>query len=345
MSAILADVFVERRGGSLWLGDQPFRFVLVNAYYLQEEAARGRLDVVDETLAAAGAMGAKAVRAWAFNDDPNKHDTGIQRGPSVYSQRGLDGIARMIERARAHGIRLILPLVNYWNAYGGARQWLLWHGVADAVEGDVRFFTDERVRAHYASHVARMVAPYRDEPTVLAWELMNEPRGVPADWVRFAARAVKAAAPNHLVGVGDEGEEWSSGLLDCEELDLASCHFYPHKYGHPRGSEAEAGVAWIEEHARLAAAAGKPLVVGEFGIANGAIPSEKRLEAYRAWLRAAVDSPGVAGIGPWLFAYRSRPPDWDEFTFYRDDPIAQELHNASEAFKDSLQRVPLTAGR
>jgi mannan endo-1,4-beta-mannosidase len=186
------------------------------------------------------------------------------------------------------------------------------------------------------------VAPYRDEPTVMAWELMNEPRGPGlhpgqlADWVRFAARAVKAAAPHQLVGVGDEGEEWSAGFLECEDLDLASCHFYPHKYGYARGTEAEAGVAWIEEHARVAAASGKPLVVGEFGIANGALPSEVRLEAYRAWLRAAVESPGVAGVGPWLFSYRARPADWDEFTFYSDDPIVKELHKASEAFKDSL---------
>jgi mannan endo-1,4-beta-mannosidase len=366
------DVFVERRNGSLWLPgerERPFRFVLVNAYYLQEEAARDRLDLVDETLAAARAMGATVVRAWAFNDDPNKADTGIQRAPRVYSERGLHGLDVLLARARAHGLRLLLPLVNHWNAYGGARQWLLWHGVADAQEGDSRFFTDGRVRDHYAAHVEHLLTRhnpltglrYADDPTVLGWELMNEPRGrglpagVLAGWVRFAAGCVKRAAPRQLVSVGDEGEEASfagydaaffravggghlfapdnggsfSSYVECPDVDLASCHFYPQKYGLRPGSEREAGEAWIEQHARIAARAGKPLVVGEFGIANGGLPDELRAEIYRAWLRAARRS-RVAGIGPWLFAYRSRPAAWDEFTFYDDDPIAGALRSCAE---------------
>src|SRR3954471_23661477 len=115
--------FVRATQGVLSDGDRPFRFVLVNAYYLQEEAARGRLDRVEETLAACVAMGVRVVRAWAFNDDPNKADTGIQRARLASSEVGLTGLDRVLERARAHGLRLVLPLVNHWNAYGGARQW------------------------------------------------------------------------------------------------------------------------------------------------------------------------------------------------------------------------------
>jgi len=324
-------VFVERRAGALWEGARRFRFTLINAYYLQEEAARGRLDLVDETFAGARAMGARVVRAWAFNDDPNKDDTAIQRALGAYEERGLDGLDRTVERARAHGIKLILPLCNYWNAYGGARQWLLWHGVADAREGDPRFFTDERVRQSFTSHVQRIAGRYRDDDTVLAWELMNEPRGAPADWVRFAARAVKQAAPRHLISLGDEGGEH----LDCDELDLASCHFYPQKYGVRGGDEARAGVDWIAAHARAAARAGKPLVVGEFGIARDGLDPDARLAAYRAWLDAAASTEAVAGIGPWLFAYVSRPPEWDEFTFQAGDPICGLMRESAQRFDQS----------
>jgi mannan endo-1,4-beta-mannosidase len=197
---------------------------------------------------------------------------------------------------------------------------------------------------------------WADDPTVLAWELMNEPRGrgLPAgaltDWVRFAARTLKRIAPRQLLSVGDEGEETSfdgyderfwravdgahlfapdnggsfRAFVELDEVDLASCHFYPQKYGLRPGAEREAGVAWIEEHARVAGRVGKPLVIGEFGIANGGLPADERLAAYRAWLRAAQTS-GAAGVGPWLFAYQSRPAEWDEFTFYINDPIADTL--------------------
>jgi mannan endo-1,4-beta-mannosidase len=347
----------------LVLDGRPFRFVLVNAYYLQEEAARERLDLVDETLAACRALGIRVVRAWAFNDDPHKADTGIQRDRLAYAERGLVGLDRLLARARAHDVRLILPLVNHWNAYGGARQWLLWNGVADAREGDPRFFTDPRLRDHYAAHVERILTrhnpltglAYRDDPTVLAWELMNEPRGRGldgdgaqlADWVAFAARTVKRIAPRQLVSAGDEGEQVSldghdaafwhavgathlfdpatgtsfSRHIACPDVDLASCHFYPEKYGVRPGAEAEAGGVWIAEHARLAARAGKPLIVGELGVpTDGRIADADRLAIHRAWLDAAGRT-GVAGIGPWLFAYDARPAAWDEFTFFRKDPL------------------------
>ena len=371
--------FVQRTAGRLELDGQPFRFTLVNAYYLQEEAARGRLDYVDQTLAAATAIGARVVRAWAFNDDPNKLDTAIQRGRLVYDEAGLLGLDRLLERARAHGLKLLLPLVDYWNSYGGVRQWLLWNDVSDAREGDPRFFTDERLREHYGVHAAHMLTRvnsltgvrYCDDDTVLAWELMNEPRGrgldragdALADWIAFAARTVKALAPAQLVCAGDEGEQVSldghdeafwrrAGALHlfapdtgtsftkhvaCPDVDLASCHFYPEKYGVSAGAEREAGCAWIEEHARIAAAASKPLVIGELGLANRWVSWSRfgegeRRQIYTRWLEAAAEA-GVCGIGPWLLAYPARPDRWDDFTFYPDSDVARVLARAAAKFR------------
>ncbi len=335
---------------------------LLNAYYLQEEAARGRLDRVNETFASAVRLGARVIRTWAFNDDPAKHDSQIQRARLVRSETGVTGLDRVIERARHHGVELILPLVNHWNAYGGARQWLLWNGIDDAVEGDARFFTNGRVRDHYAAHVEWLLGRenpltgvrYADEPAIFAWELMNEPRGrgldpdgrTLAEWVRFAARTIKSVAPGQRISVGDEGEQvsfdghdrrfWqqvgasqlfapSTGTsfnlhLECPDVDLASCHFYPEKYGVRPGAELEAGIAWIEEHASLATRAGKPLVLGEFAV----LPRPERAEWYARWIGAAA-AKQAAAAGPWLFAYDERPRDWDEFTFYARDPEAAAL--------------------
>src|SRR5205807_5304756 len=82
------------------------------------------------------------------------------------------------------------------------------------------FFREPALREHYAAHVGRLlerVSPldgtrYGDHPAVLAWELMNEPRGVGldgageemADWIRFAAREVRRHA-RQLVSSGEEG--------------------------------------------------------------------------------------------------------------------------------------------
>ena len=44
---------------------------------------------------------------------------------------------------------------------------------------------------------------YGDDATILAWELMNEPREAPDDWIAFAAAAVRAHC-RQLVALGDE---------------------------------------------------------------------------------------------------------------------------------------------
>jgi mannan endo-1,4-beta-mannosidase len=110
-------------------------------------------------------------------------------------------------------------------------------------------------------------------------------------------------------------------------VDVATCHFYPEKWGVRRGLEDEAGCRWIELHAAEARAAGKPLLVEEFGLSNVAVgdraprPLAERRRTYASWLACAARV-GVAAAGPWGFAHHDRPDGWDDFTFYRHDPPA-----------------------
>ena len=77
---------------------------------------------------------------------------------------------------------------------------------------------------------------YGEHPAVHAWELLNEPRASRLDregralrsWVDEVGAVVKAHAPMHLVGTGEEGFGPSFGLNTASPfVDLASVHFYP----------------------------------------------------------------------------------------------------------------------
>jgi mannan endo-1,4-beta-mannosidase len=370
------DGFVRVLDGGFAIDGRPFRFVGVNAYYLHEEATRelrgvpsaqGRLD---EVLARARAVGSTVVRTWAFNDAPG-HDTVLQRAPLRYDADALEGLDRVIAAAGGHDLRLVLVLGNYWPDYGGVPQYLEWHGLPPTEPH--RFFTDPAVRAHFREHVARLVGrhnsitglAYRDDPTILAWELLNEPRGAGLDadgatlasWVAEMAAAVRAVDPNHLVGTGEEGfdgtghldatawrrlgardavaeESGTDWVADSSAVDYASIHVYPDMWGVAPRHVAAAGARWIREHAALARAMERPLVVGEFGLpsrelAPGTGHSESaRRSAIDLWLGTAAAEPGVAGALGWMLVHDGRPDALDPYAWTWSSGEALELPHA-----------------
>ncbi len=378
------------------VGTETFSFVAANAYYLQEEGTRAQGDLqalayrstsVAETFAKLSALGVRAVRCPAFNDGTGRVGT-IQRAPLEYDETGLRGLDLVVARAREYHVRLILPLVNYWDDYGGVRQYVRWHGYPDARTGDARFFTERPIVEHFKAHLERVIGRvntltgvgYWEDPTIMAWELINEPRGLGLDhggndlraWIDEVAHHVRELAPEQLVGTGEEGFDverggydevfWSragaswmaqqgqSFTLDTASpyVDFASVHLYPEGYGWPAGAVEEAGSRWIAEHSAIAASLGKPLLVGEFGLANdgspraprATLPLEARRRIYERWL--SVGARVAGGMAPWLFAY-DRRPDSDPYTWYfRDGTAPSDPRNR---YADLVVAAAMTANR
>jgi mannan endo-1,4-beta-mannosidase len=315
--------------------------VALNAYYLQEEAARAvrrgepSSAVVEEVLGKASALGVGVLRTNGFNDDPAKAgDSAMQVAPLAYDEVSLRGLDLVLARARAHGVRLVLPLGNYWDDYGGARQYVAWAGLPSPRSGDPRFFTDRAVVGHYLAHVDALLSRvssvdgirYGDHPAVLAWELLNEPRGAGLDgsgaelrsWIDEVGALVKRLAPGHLVGTGEEGLDapGANFALDTASpyVDYGSVHLYPEDWGVPPAALAASGAAFIARRAAEAAALSKPLLIGELGLLNDGLQLQARRAIYRGWLRCARRA-GVAAVAPWLFANDARPDAWDPYTF------------------------------
>jgi len=353
-------------GSAQHLDRLPSGSMVLNAYFLQEETARdvrrglAESPVLEEVLAKAAALGVRAVRTNGHNDAVDKvGDSAIQVAPLKYDEVALVGLDRVLARARVHGVRLVLTLGNYWDAYGGARQYVAWAGLPRPVEGDSRFFTEPAVVTHYKAHVVGLLnrvstvdgIRYGEHPAVLAWELLNEPRGRGLDregvtlraWIDDVAREVKAHAPGHLVGTGEEGFEPSPEGYDAAFwaavgtsmlrtpgssfarntaspfIDFASVHFYPEAWGLDGPGTAVAGAKWLMEHAAIARSLGKPLFVGELGLRNeGELDLSQRRALYRGWLEC-MRKDGVGGGALWVFANDARPDAWDAHTFYFRD--------------------------
>lgn len=202
--------------------------LLLNCFYLQEEAARALrrgepLRVVDEVLGKARRLGASLVRLHANHADPGKRgDSAMRLGPDSNDELAWRALDHVVARAHAHGLGLLLVLGNQWDEVGGARTYVEWSGLPAPRSADARFFTHAATLALFASHVVQTLdrvssldaLRYGDHPAIAGWELLNEPRGQGLDrsghsvreWIDQIGRRVRARAGAHQwITSGEEG--------------------------------------------------------------------------------------------------------------------------------------------
>jgi mannan endo-1,4-beta-mannosidase len=209
--------FVERSGAQLKLDGRPFYFLGANAYYLMESAARGDTAIVKAVFARAQSLNMTVLRTWAFFDWPDSSIPGVlQYLPGRMNESSLRALDYVVAQARRHGIKLLLPLVNGWDDYGGMNQYVRWrmevpepvsqpsirytvdelqeviHGsrgksyrvALSGVFGHDDFYRDTVIRQWFREYISRIInrvnhltgISYKNEPAIMGWELANEPR-------------------------------------------------------------------------------------------------------------------------------------------------------------------------
>ncbi|OIW07441.1 hypothetical protein TanjilG_19282 [Lupinus angustifolius] len=209
---------VQKRGNQFVVNEQPFYVNGFNTYWLMvfaaDESTKGK---VTDVFKQASSMGLTVCRTWAFNDGQWR---ALQKSPSVYDENVFKALDFVVSEAKKYKIRLILSLSNNWEAYGGKAQYVKWGKEAGLhnLTSDDDFFSHPTLRTYYKAHtVLNRVntftnITYKEDPTIFAWELMNEPRcnSDPSgdklqDWIQEMAFHVKKIDPKHLVEVGLEG--------------------------------------------------------------------------------------------------------------------------------------------
>ena len=371
----------KRPATNFEVGGRPLCFVGANNYYLGYKPK----PMVDDVLESARAMGVQVVRTWGFIDrgsidgsvpsidgDGTKEGRYFQAWDPVSQQvtyndgpNGLQGLDYALAKAEKLGLKIVLVLTNNWHEFGGMDQYLAWYGLTSHQD----FYTSQPVRrayrawlAHLAAHVNSLTGrAYRDDPTLFAWELGNEPRGIagtPNDvltsWAAEMSTYLKSIDPNHLVAVGDEGflagksEHWTyhadngvdhRALTALPNIDYGTFHMYPETWGTGFGW----GEHWIDDHLSVARELGKPTVLEEYGLkvtrdALGQVASglDARLGGYTAWNERMLAHGGNAAMF-WLLAGRDSQNggvyrDYDQFSVYGGDATSDLLSRFAERF-------------
>nr|KAJ3420056.1 hypothetical protein HK105_006160 [Polyrhizophydium stewartii] len=150
-----------------------------------------------------------------------------------------------ISTASARGVRLIVPLIDAWEWWGGAASFAAMYnsklGRADAAAASAAFFSDPTIVAGFKALVTAVLSRnntvtgrrYADEPAILAWETGNELGAAnsappPAAWTLQIANHIKSLAPKQLVMDGSFGiYGWPAEVLDqASPIDILSNHYY-----------------------------------------------------------------------------------------------------------------------
>ena len=346
--------FVRVRDARFDLRGKPYCYVGANMWfgcYVSDAALPGGRRRLTRELDRLQKIGVNNIRLLAGSETSplaGSIPRGITRSPGDYDEALLAGLDFCLAEMARRDMRAILFLSNYWQWSGGFAQHVRWATGAEIPDPDkpvvakgdwhafmqfsAKFYRTEAAIASYRDYVTRIIQhrntvngrAYRADPTIMTWELANEPRpcaddgsaekDVPVfcDWVDSTARFIHEQAPNHLVCTGSEGV-WGSlqkpevfiAAHKTPAIDYVTVHMWLKNWGWLKTPElspefdtaADKARDHVEMHTKIATDIfKKPLVLEEFGLPRDrenyspASPTFARDEYYRRMFDQVADS-------------------------------------------------------
>jgi len=208
----------------------------------------------------------------------------------------------------------VLCLNNFWPWSGGMGQWVSWFEKSTIPyppphpggswetyqEYASRFYLLPAAMQAAQESVKKIITrtnsitgtPYRDDPTIMSWELGNEPRGGKnrkafLNWISAISKFIKSLDKNHLVTLGSEGDTLNATAAGNDftedhsipEIDYATIHIWMENWGVydpklPKDTTLPKAIevmrSYVEQHVQMARAMRKPIIIEEFGLARDA---------------------------------------------------------------------------
>ena len=372
---------------------KPYYFVGTNFWYgaiLGSEGEGGNRERLHKELDFLKSIGINNLRVLVGADGENgiktRVEPSLQVAPGVYNVTILAGLDYFMNELRERDMTAVLYLNNSWEWSGGYSVYLQWSGHGDAVVPAVdgwpaymeyvkQFPQSDSAKALFANHVNYIVSrtnrynqiKYVDDPTIMSWQIGNEPRAFSdenkepfARWMADVAAQIKSLDPNHMVSSGSEGSwgcEMDMNLFEKIHADpninYLNIHIWPYNWSWvkadslkellPRAKENTK--KYIDDHMVIARKYSKPIVLEEFGFPRDGFsfskeaPTTARDEYYRYvfdLIRQDRESGGLfAGCNFWAWGgFAGQNPDhvfWEKGDDYTGDP-AQEQQGLNSVF-------------
>lgn len=315
--------FVQVRDGRLMDGERELQFFSMNIPNLLliednmsfDEKNPWRLPdrfEIYDALLSIKQMGGQVARTYTitvYREDDLPGTPKHVLAPGKLNEQAFRSLDTVLAVANELGVRLIIPLVDNWKWMGGIGQYAAFRGKpADD------FWRDEQLKADFKQTVQKILTRknsvtgvrYKDDPAIMIWELGNELRGCPLEWIEEMAAFIKSIDENHLINDGRQSSDLKDDVLNSPYVDVLSTHHYE---GDP-----EKMLAHIAQNVKQIAGK-KPYYLGEFGFIS--------TNGLRAVMEK-VKSEKLSGALLWSLRFHNR----DGGFYWHSEPFGAGLYKA-----------------
>jgi len=261
----------------------------------------------------------------------------VEPRPGQYNPKAFEQLDYLISLAHEFGIYLN-PALFAGGEVGDAWWDIPWRqGRHPHTDSDLLFLQ--------ARHVEEFAKRYCNEPSILAWDLTDEPpfwvvmkNGQTSDaaaavWTQLLSDSIRKYDTNHMVMVGVSNMELARGPFRASNIspwvDFLSVHPYPLYnqvyYPEPVLSTRSSYSAGFET--RLANSVGKPVMMQEFGSSSAQCDLKLQARYYDVFMHSALAA-GNIGLIAWTFT------DADPDLQYTRAPYIRNPHETQFGITD-----------
>ncbi|CAG8695901.1 6529_t:CDS:2, partial [Cetraspora pellucida] len=247
-------------------------------------------------------------------NEPYRMYPALMNAPGDYDESVFQGLDWFLDQLKNYDMTAIMTLSNFWHWSGGFAQYVHWVDDSAPIpypetsgfsfdSYSSRFITDPKIndtcQKYYLNHVKTVInrkntvngIVYKNDPTIFAWELANEPQAVYVpnaheivfQWFDETSKFIKSLDKNHLVTTGTEGKhgkDWFITMHKSDNIDFTSVHLWAEHWGHyiPDDSKPENLQRAVDFMRRYLQETSdwstkilkKPVLLGEFGMSRDA---------------------------------------------------------------------------
>jgi len=402
--------YVKIVDSHFYIGEKPYFFLGTNFWYgayIGSSGKTGNRERLVKELDLLKSLGIDNLRILAASEKSlfkNSLSPAIQTEPNQYDEEILNGLDFLLDEMRKREMKAVLFLNNYWEWSGGMNQYNFWTNGetvlppkenfdwGEFMRTSATFYANDSANSIYRNYIKNIIQRknlfndyyYSDDPTIMSWQLANEPRPWGNDeqiksyyeWIDSTSKFIRSLDKNHLISTGSEGvvgslmsEEIYKTAHQSKFVDYLTFHLWAKNWNwydanNPTDTYDSAKIKalnYIREHIKISKELNKPIVLEEFGIGRDdekysvESPVKIRNDYYEMIFKEIYDSATVgcpiAGSNFWGWGGYGRNFNndfiWREGDDFTGDPPQepQGLNSVFDTDESTLKLIKIYADK